>query len=249
MMDPMTGDQGSLLLQARDLWRDPAFRLGARESRALAFGVAAWGLVAGTAMVKSGLSVPLAILMSVMVSAGAAQLSALPLIASGAPLWVVWATCLCINLRFVVFSAQYRPYFGYLPRARRIALSYFSGDTTFALFVRRYPDPEPVPGQVPYFCGACSINWGAWQASVITGIVLGERIPQHWGLGFAGTMALLALACSQLRDRSTWLAAVVAGCAAVATYALPLRLNIVVAIAAAVAVGMVSLHFKRADRA
>ncbi len=247
MMEAMIGDQQGLIQQARSLWRDPMFRLGARESLALAFGVAAWGLVVGTATVKSGLSVAMAVFMSLMVSAGAAQLSALPLMASGAPLWVVWATCLCINLRFVVFSAQYRPYFGHLPRARRIAMSYFSGDTTFGLFVRRYPDPQRVPGQVPYFCGACTANWIAWQVSVITGIVLGERIPQHWGLGFAGTMALLALACAQLRDRSTWLAAVVAGCAAVATYALPLRLNIVVAIAAAVAIGIVSLHLKRAD--
>jgi predicted branched-subunit amino acid permease len=62
-------------------------------------------------------------------------------------------------------------------------------------------------------------------------------IPQSWGIGFAGSMALLALTCSQLRGRSTWIAALVAACAAVAAYGLPLRLNILVAIAAAVTVG------------
>jgi predicted branched-subunit amino acid permease len=58
-------------------------------------------------------------------------------------------------------------------------------------------------------------------------------------------MALLALTCSQLRSPSTWVAALVAGCAAVAAYALPLRLNIVVAIAAAVAMGLLMEQLPR----
>jgi predicted branched-subunit amino acid permease len=53
-------------------------------------------------------------------------------------------------------------------------------------------------------------------------------------------MALLALTCTQLRSTSTWVAAVVAACAAVAAYALPMKLNIVVAIAAAVAFGVLA---------
>jgi predicted branched-subunit amino acid permease len=53
-------------------------------------------------------------------------------------------------------------------------------------------------------------------------------------------MALLALTCTQLRSASTWVAAVVAACAAVAAYALPMKLNIVVAIAAAVAFGVLA---------
>ena len=59
-------------------------------------------------MVKSGLSVPLALLMTLTVYAGSAQLAALPLLAGGAPMWVVWAAAFCVNLRFVIFSAQWR---------------------------------------------------------------------------------------------------------------------------------------------
>ena len=59
-----------------------------------------------------------------------------------------------------------------------------------------------------------------------------DGIPASWNLGFAGTMALLALTCTQLRQPVTWAAAIVAACAAVAAYALPLKLNIIVAIAA-----------------
>lgn len=226
--------------RARALWRTPQFRAGMRDCLPITLGISAWGLVAGVAMAKSGMGVPLAVLMSVLVSAGSSQVAAAPLIAGDAPTWVVCATVACVNLRFLVFSVQYRPYFAHLPRGQRIFASYFMGDTIFAVFLRRFPDPVPQPGQLAYFWGAAVVNWGAWQAAVITGIVAGHAIPPEWGIGFAGTMALLALACGQLRNRSTWVAAAVAACASVAAHALPLRLNILVAIAAAVAVGVVA---------
>jgi predicted branched-subunit amino acid permease len=229
--------------------RRPMFRQGVVDCRPLAIGIAAWGLVAGVATAKSGMGIPLAILMSVLVSAGSSQIAALPLIVADAPMWVVWATVACVNLRFLVFSFQYRPYFGHLPRGRRVLLSYFMGDTIFAIFLRRFPEPKHEPGQEDYFWGASVINWGAWQVAVVVGIVAGHSVPLEWGLGFAGTMALLALTCAQLRNRSTWVAALVAACAAIAAYGLPLRLNIVVAISAAIAVGILAQHARAASGA
>lgn len=204
----------------------------------IALGVAAWGLITGVTMVKSGLPVPLALLMSLLVYAGSAQLAVLPLIASGTPIGIVWATAICVNLRFVIFSAGWRPYFGHLPRAQRARLAYVAADLSYVVFMRRFPEPRPAPAQLPYFWGGAITVWGAWQLASVAGILLAERIPPQWGIGFAGTLALLALTCSLLTDRATWLAAAVAGCAAVAAYALPLKLNLVVAIAAAVALGL-----------
>lgn len=218
--------------------RRPMFREGAVEAIPMAIGIAAWGLVAGVAMAKSGMGVPLAILMSVVVYAGSAQIASLPLISAGAPLWVVWATTLCVSLRFLAFSFHYRPYFADLPRRRRIALSFLMGDSSFALFIRRFPEPVPGHDYQDYFLGSALVTFGVWQVSIITGIIMGHGIPASWNLEFAGTMALLALACTQLRNPVTWVAAAVAGCAAVAAYALPLKLNIIVAIAAAVAIGV-----------
>jgi predicted branched-subunit amino acid permease len=108
--------------------------------------------------------------------------------------------------------------------------------------MRRFPRPQPEPGQAQYFLGGVVTNWSAWQIPAMAGIVLADVVPTHWGLGFAGVLALLALVYSLLSDRKTWLAAAVAGSAAVAAFALPLKLNIVVAIAAAVAVGLLMDH-------
>src|SRR3954464_8653731 len=104
--------------------RRPLFRQGVRDCGPMTIGIAAWGLVAGVAMAKSGMGVPLAILMSVLVSASYSQVAALPLIASDAPMWVEWATVMCVNLRFLVFSYQYRPYFAPMRSGRRVVLSY-----------------------------------------------------------------------------------------------------------------------------
>lgn len=218
--------------------RHPEFRRGARDMFGISMGIGAWGLVTGVAMVESGLGVPLSVAMSLLVFAGSAQLAALPLLAAGAPLWVVWATALCVNLRFLIFSAQWRPYLGHLSRGQRTAIAYFCADLNYVAFMRRFPDPHPAPEQLPYLWGGIAMNWGAWQAASLVGILAAQHVPTEWGIGFAGTLALLGLLCSLLGTRTAAVAAAVAGCAAVAAYALPLRLNIVVAIAAAVAVGL-----------
>lgn len=227
---------------------DPWVRLGLSDMLATCVGIAAWGLVTGVAMVKTGLSVELAILMSLLVYAGSAQLAVLPLMAAGAPLWVVWLTATCVNLRFVIFSSMWRGYFAHLPRRQRLWMGYFSGDVIFVAFMKRFPRAEPVPEQVPYFWGAAAANWLAWQVPSIIGILAANAIPLSWGLGFAGVLALLGILLSMLRDRASWLATGVACTAAIATFALPLKLNILVAIAAAVAAGLGAEAAERALR-
>ena len=224
------------------LWRHPEFARGARDMSGVSLGIAAWGLVTGVAMAKSGLPLPLAVLMSLIVFAGSAQLAVLPLMAGGAPIWVIWATALCVNLRFIVFSAGWRPYLAHLPFRQRLRMGYFTADLNFVIFMRRFPEPRPAPEQLPYFWGGVITNWCAWQFPSLAGILLGDRIPDAWGLGFAGTLALLGLLYALVSDRATLLAAAVAGCAAVAAYGLPLKLNILVAIAAAVAIGLLMDH-------
>ena len=222
-----------------ELWRHPEFRNGAKDMSSVTLGISAWGLVTGVAMVQSGLSVPLALLMTFTVFAGSAQLASLPLMAVHAPIWVIWATAFCVNLRFVIFSAGWRPYFQRFPLVQRLLLGYVSADLSYVLFMKKYRDAQPGPGQVEYYLGGTAINWIGWQAASVVGILAADSIPLTWGLGFAGVLALLGLSYSMLSDRVTSLAALVAGAAAVAAFALPFRLNIVVAIAAAVAFGLI----------
>ena len=224
------------------LTHHPEFARGAREMGGVALGVAAWGLVTGVAMIKSGMGLAAALVMSLTVFAGSAQLASAPLMAAGAPVWVVWATALALNLRFVIFSTQWRPYFADRPLRQRALAAFFTADFNLLLFMRRFPEPRPAPEHWPYFWGGAMINAGAWHIASLLGIALGANVPAEWGLGFAGTVALLGMVFGLLDERSSWLPALVAGAAAVAAYALPLKLNLLVAIAAAVAVGAMIDH-------
>jgi predicted branched-subunit amino acid permease len=148
-----------------------------------------------------------------------------------------------VNLRFIIFSAGWRPYFQSMPRLRRLLLAYFTVDFTYIAFMRRFPRPGDVHAQTAYVAGNVSVGWLAWQTMTLLGVVLADVIPERWGLGFAGSLALLGITASLLADRATWIAAAVAACAALAAFALPFHLNVVVAIAAAMAVGVLIDHF------
>jgi predicted branched-subunit amino acid permease len=100
--------------------RHPLFWVGAREMSGVSVGLTAWAFMTGVAMVKSGMSMTESVLMSLLVFAGSAQLAAIPLIAAGAPLWVIWPRPSASTCDFVVFSLHLRQYFMFLPRARRL---------------------------------------------------------------------------------------------------------------------------------
>ena len=223
----------------RENYQHPAFRQGVLDMAGAAPGIAAWGLMTGVAMVKSGMGTFEALLMAVTVFAGSSQLAAMPLMLGGAPMWVVLVTGFCVNLRFVVFSAHLRAYVMHLPRWQRLVVGYLTADLTYVLFVRRYATPAAEPAgrleQMAYLAGNGCINWASWTFSSVVGVVLANFIPAHWGLGFAGILALVGLTCSLASTRLRWVSAGVAGVAAVVAFALPLKLNILVAIAIAVA--------------
>jgi predicted branched-subunit amino acid permease len=220
------------------LYRHPEFAKGARELAPQALGIAAWGLVTGVAMVKSGMSVFECVVMTLVVFAGSSQLAAIPLIIAGAPAWVILATGFCVNLRFVVFSLHLRPYLIHLPLWRRLGHGYMTADVSYVLFIKRFAQPGTSPqdrlAQEAYLAGNDGLNWFSWVTCSLLGITLANGIPPAWGLGFAGILCLLGILCSLASTRMRVLSGLVAGAAGVTAYALPLKLNIVVAIAAAV---------------
>ena len=209
---------------------------------AVAPGIAAWGVMTGVAMIKSGIGLAAVLLMAVFVFAGSSQLAALPLLAAGAPSWVILATAFCVNLRFVVFSAHLRPYVMHRPRWKRLLGAYLFADLNYVLFLKRFPRPATDAAgraaQEAYWFGNGATGWVVWVVSSLVGVTLAASIPMAWGLGFAGILALLGILCSLATTPLLIVAGGVAGTVAIAAYALPLKLNIVVAIAAAVVFGL-----------
>lgn len=222
----------------RAIHRHPEFRLGMLATAGVAPGIAAWGLMTGVAMVRSGMSVVEAVAMTLLVYAGSSQLAAIPLIVAGAPFWVIWATGFCVNLRFVVFSLHLRNYLMHLPRWRRLLNGFLTADLSYAVFTHRFPQPatddEGRLAQESFLAGNYFLTWAAWNGASLLGVALGNVIPDAWGLGFAGVLCLVGVLSSLANTRLRLLAAVIAGVAAVAAYALPLKLNMIAAVLIAV---------------
>src|SRR5471032_2068912 len=204
----------------------PSWREGVKTGTPTLFGIGAWGLVVGIAMVKTGLTVPQALGMTMLVFAGSAQLASLPLISAHAPIWVIFMTALVVNLRFVIFSALLAPHFAQLPWRKRFLLGYVAGDMTVALFLQKYPSAKPQLGKLSYLKGLLYPNWAAWQIGSIAGIFLGSTVPPEWGLGFAGTLAIICIMVPLVAGRPALCGVLVSGAVAVLAAGLPYKLGL-----------------------
>ena len=209
-----------------------------RDTASLAVGIGAWGLMTGVAMVQSGMSAFEAVAMTLLVFAGSAQLAAIPLLVVGAPAWVIVTTAFCVNLRFVVFSLHLRAYLMHLPRWQRLVHGYLTADMGYVLLTNRFPQPgssaEEREARVAYLAGTDFLAWASWMGLSLAGVALANFIPLAWGLGFAGVLALIGVLLSMATSRLRILAIGIAGATAVAAYAMPFNLNVVVAIGTSV---------------
>ncbi len=215
-----------------------AFREGTRVMTPLSIAIGVWGLVTGVAMVNAGLSIPGALLMTFTVFAGSAQLAVLPLLATGTPLPIVWATALLVNLRFVIFSAASRRSFVALPWQQRLIAGYLNGDVGFALFSHRFRGAKEhgTPEQYGFFYGTATLNWLSWQTSSVAGILLGGLAPTDWGLELAAYLALLTVLIPMVRTFPAISGVLVTTVLAIVTVGMPMRLGLLIAVLAGVAV-------------
>lgn len=240
--------------------RGAAFADGVRAVLPALVATGAWGLVTGVAMVKIGLTQWQALGMTLLVFAGSAQLASLPLIAAGAPIWVVLLTATVVNLRFVIFSAGLYPYFARYSFGRRLLLGYVTGDVGFAISLSRWTaeqargenegeDALAPTRRVWFFLGIAAANWVAWQSMSVLGIFLAGQVPGAWGLEYAAILALIALTVPMINGAPNIVGALVAAAVAVAAAGLPLKLGLVAAVIAGIVAAMaVDIASERVQR-
>ncbi len=190
-------------------------------------------------MVASGIAPAVAMLISVVVFAGASMVAAAQLLASGTPALLVVLTTLFINLRFMMYSASLRLHFSREPLGWRLLMAYLQADNVYGLTVMRYAERPDSPGERDFFMGAALVVWTAWQLAVAAGILIGAGVPASWRLEFAAPLAFIAMTIPLLRDRAMVGAAIVAGLTVVASNSLPFKLSIPLAALAGIGVGLV----------
>lgn len=216
------------------------FRKGQKDIAGALPGIFAWSIVTAMAMVKTGLTTSQALGMTFIVFAGSAQLAALPLIAAGAPVMVVFATALVVNLRFVIFAAGTGPHFAHLPWWRRMVFGYINGDLTMANFPVRFPHStvNDRRGKVGYFTGCSYTNWWTWQIGAVIGILAAGHIPESWNIGYAGNLALLGMMIPLITNMPGVAGVLVASAVAVIFNDWPFKLGMLTGVVLGVVVAM-----------
>jgi len=215
-----------------------AFFEGSQRMSRAGFAIFTWALVTGIAMAESGIGVAESVGISLLVYAGSAQLAALPLILGNFPIWTIWLTAVVVNLRFVISSAGLQPHFKEKSLWQRFVIGYLNGDLTFAFFISRYPVVIQDKSRLPFYLGMALTNWVIWQTGSMLGIFLSGFVPEAWGLGFAGALALIGIVLPMIESRSAGYAAATAAIVAVLAISLPYKLNLILAILSAVVVGI-----------
>lgn len=214
-----------------------AFFLGLREQVPGAIGNMPFGLIVGAASTSAGMDPWLAIGMSIIVFAGAAQLAAIQLMAQNAPAAIVVLTVLVVNLRMAMYSAAVAPFFRHLSPGRRWLFAYLLTDHAFALMTARFTPDKNTENCDAYYLGATSFMWLAWQVALAVGVFAGTLVPARWSLDFAIPLVFLSLVLPALQTREHWAAAIAAGVAASFTTSMPLRLGLISAAMVGVVVG------------
>lgn len=215
------------------------FMAGVRDMTPILVGVFPFALISGVAAVGAGVPIDVALAMSFLVYAGAAQLAAMQLLREGATILIIVLTTLIVNLRFMMYSASLAAHFRPLRTLWKWVLAYVLTDQAYALFIARMArvaDEELSPW---YYWGAALSMWIIWQVGSAVGILLGAQVPASWSLDFAIPLTFLVLLIPLIKDRPSGAAAVTAGVTAVLGARLPYNGGLISAAVLGITAGLV----------
>lgn len=166
----------------------------------LSIAVVPWGILCGSLGVQAGLTPLQAQAMSLLVFAGAAQLSGVTMIGAGVSGSTLFSTTFVISARHLLYSVNLRQYIRPLPLRWRLALGFLLTDEMYALsaahtsktgsFDRHY---ALISGFFFYLC---------WNAATLLGVIGGSQLNdiESLGLEFAIAATFIALVIPTIKD-------------------------------------------------
>jgi len=199
--------RGSRLELHGDFWR------GFSRCFPLWIGVIPFGIAYSLAAHTAGLSAVQTMAMSLLVFAGASQMTALGLFAGGFGAVPIITSTLVVNLRHILMSASLAPHTKPSGRLKRLAAAFGVTDESYAMTVREVTGRE---AGMDMLIGANANMYLCWQLSTAAGLLLGEAVPAQAtsGLALVFPLSFTVLLLPYLRSRSTWVVAALSGCLA-----------------------------------
>ena len=216
-----------------------AYWRGFQDSVPFIIVVAPFAMVFGVVATEAGLNLAQVMGFSVLVIAGAAQLTAMQLMAENAPTIVVLTSALAVNLRMAMYSASLASHLGKASLWQRGLISYLLVDQSYAVSILRYEaEPEmTVKSKIAFYFGVVTPVVPVWYGGTFFGAVLGAAIPPEYGLDFAVPIAFIAIIAPALRSLPHIAAAFISVIAVLALGWVPYNLGLMIAGAMGMATG------------
>ncbi len=228
-----------------------AFWKGFRDGAPFILVSGPFGLLFGVLASEAGLDVLTATSFSMAVFAGSAQFTALQLMQEQAPTVVILISALAVNLRVAMYSASLTPYLGEAPLWKRAFAAYFTVDQSYALSIVQFETGEPLSlnQRLAYFFGTNGLVAPVWMSATVMGALLGNQVPESWGLDFVLPLAFLAMIGPMMRTPAHVVACFTAIAVSLPASMLPYNLGLIVAgLAGMMAGAQAELHLPPSGR-
>ena len=177
----------------------------------LSIAVIPWGILTGAIAIQIGMTPLQGQLMSLLVFAGAAQLSAMTLMAGSASMGTIFGTAFVVSSRHLLYSIVFRQHVLSLPLAWRIAIAFVLTDEMFA--VSEFHTQKTGKFSALYALVVGFAFYAIWNIATLAGILAGNYFDNIDSLGFdfAIVATFIALTFDRLREFPIVVAIVVAG--------------------------------------
>ncbi len=198
-----------------------------------------FGLLFGVVATEAGLTTFQTLAFSSVAFAGASQFAALQLMVDNAPVLIVIATALAVNLRMAMYSASLSLWLGKAPLWQRALAAFVIVDQSYAVSINTFEDtPNLTIGQrMAFYAGSVSPICPMWLVATALGVWVGDGIPAWMALDFAVPICFLAIIAPMMRTLAHMLAAVTSILCALLLAGLPYNLGLLVAAVVAMSVG------------
>jgi predicted branched-subunit amino acid permease len=202
-----------------------------------------FALVIGLAIVEAGINPFAGWSGSWLIFGGAAQLTVVSLLGTGAAFFAVVTAGLVVQARHLMYSAALAPVFQRQPSWFRWVGPYVLIDQMFALVsVRTDDDPDEFR---TYYLAAGATFWILWQLTTALGIAIGPAVPLEWNLQFAIPLLFIGLLVLGIDKPSKLVAALVGAGVTFLFAGLPNRSGLLVGAFAGILVGTLMERLKQ----
>lgn len=218
------------------------FRIGVAKTMPLALGAIPFGLAYGIVAVQAGLTVAEAVLMSLLVFAGASQFMAVVMLQAGAGIPLIVASTFLVNLRHLVMGLSLSPYLSELASRWQRIVVFGMTDESYITTVTHYREQQVAQGNPYVLLGSGGLIYVVWATASLLGALAGHSIsdPLKWGVDFAMPAAFLTMLVPQIMSRRVAGVVLVSATAATGAFLLiPGKWYIIIAVVAGTVTGVI----------